>query len=87
MPATFVRPWYSARAGSSLAVCAPAVLLDQRTTARDQESAHRLGLVSISQMLDTLVWAVENPADGVRILDVPKDSGVAGRMKDKASHP
>jgi hypothetical protein len=48
-----------------------------------RESAHRLGLVTVSQMLDTLVWAVENPADGVRILDVPKIRELSGRMRGK----
>jgi hypothetical protein len=37
-----------------------------------RDSARRLGLVTISQMLTTLIWAVENPPDNVRILDVPK---------------
>jgi hypothetical protein len=37
-----------------------------------RESARRLGLVTIGQMLATLVGAVENPAVGIRILDVPQ---------------
>jgi hypothetical protein len=34
-------------------------------------------------MLDTLLWAVENLADGVRILDVPKIRELSGRWRDQ----
>ena len=37
-----------------------------------REPARRLGLVSISQMLNALVWAVDHPPDDVQILDVPR---------------
>ncbi|MEY2573886.1 MAG: hypothetical protein QOJ87_2099, partial [Verrucomicrobiota bacterium] len=37
-----------------------------------RESALRLGLVTISQMLGALVWSIDNPPNAVRILDVPK---------------
>ena len=72
IPATFVRPWYVLGPGHRWAyVLLPFYWICERLPAT-RESARRLGLVTISQMLDTLVWAVENPADGVRILDVPK---------------
>lgn len=72
MPATFVRPWYVLGPGHRWAyVLLPFYWICERLPAT-RESARRLGLVTIAQMLDTLVWAVENPAEGVRILDVPK---------------
>jgi uncharacterized protein YbjT (DUF2867 family) len=72
MRATFVRPWYVLGPGHRWAYALlPFYWVCQRLPAT-RESARRLGLVTISQMLDTLVWAVENPAEGVRILDVPK---------------
>jgi uncharacterized protein YbjT (DUF2867 family) len=72
MPATFVRPWYVLGPGHRWAyVLLPFYWICERLPAT-RESARRLGLVTISQMLDALVWAVENQADGVRILDVPK---------------
>jgi hypothetical protein len=37
-----------------------------------RESARRLGLISIDQMLRALVWAVENPPEQVRVLGVPE---------------
>jgi uncharacterized protein YbjT (DUF2867 family) len=81
MSATFVRPWYVLGPGHRWAyVLLPFYWLCERLPAT-RESARRLGLVTISQMLDALLWAVENPAEGVRILDVPKirELGGAGR--------
>jgi hypothetical protein len=37
-----------------------------------RDSERRLDLITISQMLNALVWFIENPPNGgVRILDVP----------------
>jgi uncharacterized protein YbjT (DUF2867 family) len=70
--ATSVRPWYVLGPGHRW----PYFLLPFYWIAEllpaTRESARRLGLVSISQMLKALVWAVENPPAGVRIVDVPK---------------
>lgn len=79
MRATFVRPWYVLGPGHRWAYALlPFYWICERLPAT-RESARRLGLVTIAQMLDTLVWAVENPADDVRILDVPKIRDLAGR--------
>jgi hypothetical protein len=37
-----------------------------------RESARRLGLVTIRQVLNSLIWAVENPPEQSRILGVPE---------------
>jgi uncharacterized protein YbjT (DUF2867 family) len=72
MGATFVRPWYVLGPGHRWAYALlPFYWICERLPAT-RESARRLGLVTIAQMLDAMVWAVENPTDGVRILDVPK---------------
>ena len=72
MKATFVRPWYVLGPGHRWPYALlPFYWIAERLPAT-RESARRLGLVTISQMLNALVWAVENPANGVRILDVPK---------------
>jgi uncharacterized protein YbjT (DUF2867 family) len=72
MKATFVRPWYVLGPGHRW----PYALLPFYWVAEllpmTRESARRLGLITLSQMLNALVWAVENPPDDVRILDVPK---------------
>lgn len=70
--ATFVRPWYVLGPGHRWAyLLVPFYWMAERLPAT-RESARRLGLVTISQMLKALVWAVENPPEGIRILDVPK---------------
>jgi hypothetical protein len=48
-----------------------------------RDSALRLGLVSLSQMVAALVSAVENPVEGVRFAGVPeiRDSGRGIRPK------
>jgi len=70
--ATFVRPWYVLGPGHWW----PYVLVPFYWVAEllppTRESARRLGLITISQMLRALVWSVENPPDDVRIVDVPK---------------
>jgi hypothetical protein len=37
-----------------------------------REGARRLGLVTLDQMVRTLVSAVENPSIGARFIDVPQ---------------
>ncbi|MGH2668119.1 MAG: epimerase, partial [bacterium] len=36
-----------------------------------REAARRLGLVTLAQMLHTLVWSIERPATALRVLEVP----------------
>ncbi|MFL6260402.1 MAG: SDR family oxidoreductase [Thermoanaerobaculia bacterium] len=68
--ATFVRPWYVLGPGHRwpYALIPMYALLERLPTTRD--TARRLGLVTLRQMVDTLVWAVESPAEGVRVMDV-----------------
>ncbi|HEY4597413.1 MAG TPA: NAD(P)H-binding protein [Thermoanaerobaculia bacterium] len=68
--ATFVRPWYVLGPGHRwpYALIPMYALFERLPTTRD--AARRLGLVTLRQMVDALVWAVENSADGVRVMDV-----------------
>jgi len=72
MKATFVRPWYVLGPGHWWPYALVPFYKIAELLPPTRESARRLGLITISQMLNALVWAVENPADDVRILDVPK---------------
>jgi uncharacterized protein YbjT (DUF2867 family) len=69
LPATFVRPWYVLGPGHRW----PTVLVPLYALARlypkTRESAERLALITLEQMVRTLAWAVENPADEVRVLE------------------
>jgi uncharacterized protein YbjT (DUF2867 family) len=69
MNATFVRPWYVLGPGRRWPLIITPIywLLERIPSTR--ESAQRLGLVTIDQMVSTLVSAVENPARGIRIIE------------------
>ena len=68
--ATILRPWYVVGPGHRWPLLLrPAYWLAERLPAMRQD-AQRLGLVTIAQMLEALVQAVEHPANGVRVLDV-----------------
>jgi uncharacterized protein YbjT (DUF2867 family) len=83
MAATFVRPWYVLGPGHRWPYALIPIYWLLGLIPSTRESANRLGLVTLPQMLSTLVWAVENPADGVRILDVPRIRGERQRDKDE----
>ncbi|HEX4965799.1 MAG TPA: NAD(P)H-binding protein [Thermoanaerobaculia bacterium] len=68
--ATFVRPWYVLGPGHRWPYLLLPLYAMAERFAGPRSTALRLGLVTLRQMIDTLVWAVENPADGVRVLDV-----------------
>jgi uncharacterized protein YbjT (DUF2867 family) len=72
IPATFVRPWYVLGPGHywPYAILPVYWILERLPKTRD--SAERLGLVTIDQILSALVCSVENPPSETRIVDVPK---------------
>jgi nucleoside-diphosphate-sugar epimerase len=72
MKATFVRPWYVLGPGHWWPCAFLPFYWVAELLPATRAGARRLGLISISQMLKALVWAVENPPDSVQILDVPK---------------
>ncbi len=68
--ATFLRPWYVIGPGHRWPLAlVPFYWLAERLPAT-RESAVRLGLVTIAQMAEALVRAVEQPPGGVRIVEV-----------------
>jgi uncharacterized protein YbjT (DUF2867 family) len=70
IPATFIRPWYVLGPGHRWPYALiPFYAMAERFPAV-RDTARRLGLVTLRQMIATLVWAVENRPDGNRILDV-----------------
>ena len=72
MKATFVRPWYVLGPGHRWPYALLPFYWIAELLPATRESARRLGLITISQMLRALVWAVENPPADARILDVPR---------------
>lgn len=72
LSATILRPWYVLGPSHRWPVILQPFYWLAEQFPRTRESARRLGLVTIDQMLAALVRAVENPPDGVRIIEVPQ---------------
>jgi uncharacterized protein YbjT (DUF2867 family) len=71
LSASILRPWYVLGPGHRWpAVLIPLYRVAERFPAT-REGAARLGFVSLHQMVNALVSVTEDPAQGVRILDVP----------------
>src|SRR5205085_7428882 len=79
--ATFVRPWYVLGPGHWWPYAILPVYWLLKRLPNTKESAERLGLVTIDQMLSAIIWATENPPSGVQILDVPKFASSAGALQ------
>ena len=72
MNATFLRPWYVLGPGHRWAYALfPMYWLFERLPSY-RDSALRLGLVTLPQMIAALINAVENPANDIGIVDVPQ---------------
>ena len=69
--ATILRPWYVLGPGHRWPVALMPVywLLERLPSTRD--TARRLCLVTRPQMIDSLVWSVEHPAQGIRVIEAP----------------
>jgi len=69
--ATILRPWYVLGPGHRWPYALlPFYWLAERIPAT-REGARRLGLVTVKQMLNALAASVEQPAEGVKIVEVP----------------
>ncbi len=69
--ATMLRPWYVLGPGHQWPrLLVPLYAIAERLPA-SRDGALRCGLVTLAQMLDALVEAVEHPVRGTRIVDVP----------------
>jgi len=69
--ATILRPWYVLGPGHWWPYLLKPMYWMMEQIPSTRESALRLGLVTLQQMVDALVSAIENPCQGTRILDVP----------------
>lgn len=77
LKATFLRPWYVLGPGHRWPLLLlPGYWLAERLPST-RPAALRLGLVTLRQMLAALAWAVENPPEDIRIVDVPGIRGAA----------
>ena len=72
MSATILRPWYVLGPGRRWPLLLLPAYWILGAFPRTRDSARRLGLVTLPQMIETLARAVERPAAGVRIVEVPQ---------------
>jgi uncharacterized protein YbjT (DUF2867 family) len=81
--ATILRPWYVLGPGHRW----PYLLLPLYKLAElfssTRESAQRLGLVNLEQMITALTFAVENPVRTIRVLTVP---GIRAAQLEDGGH-
>lgn len=70
--ATFVRPWYVLGPGHRWPhLLQPLYWLGEQLPGT-RATAQRLGLVTLAQMIAALVHALEHPAAGIRVMEVPE---------------
>jgi uncharacterized protein YbjT (DUF2867 family) len=70
--ATILRPWYVLGPGHQWPVVLKPIYSMMESIPWTREGALRLGLVTLDQMTDSMLWAIENPPQETRILDVPE---------------
>jgi uncharacterized protein YbjT (DUF2867 family) len=72
MNATILRPWYVLGPGHRWPYFLLPIYTLMELLPSTREGATRLGLVTLGQVVRALVEAVETPAHGVRIVEVPQ---------------
>jgi len=72
MHATILRPWYVLGPGHRWPYALLPMYWLMELLPAMREGARRLGLVTLEQMTRALLSAVENPAHGIRIVEVPE---------------
>jgi uncharacterized protein YbjT (DUF2867 family) len=72
MNATILRPWYVLGPGHRWPYLLLPMYKLMELLPSTREGATRLGLVTLEQMVRALVHAVETPAQGVRVVEVPE---------------
>ena len=72
LTATILRPWYVLGPGHHWPYVLKPFYWVARQIPVSAASAKRLGLVTLPQMVRALVAAVESPAEGVRVVEVPE---------------
>ena len=70
--ATILRPWYVLGPGHRWPVTLKPVYWVMERLPATRAGARRLGLVTLEQMAGALAHAVQNPARGVRVVEVPE---------------
>jgi len=80
---TILRPWYVLGPGHRWPYALLPIYWLMERLPGTRDSARRLGLVTLPQMVDAIVDAIEHPSDEARIVDVPeiREAGKAGGLQ------
>jgi len=70
MNVTFIRPWYVVGPGHYWPLIFFPVFKLLEIIPFTKEKAKRLSLITLNQMLDALIYAIENPNEGIRIIEI-----------------
>jgi uncharacterized protein YbjT (DUF2867 family) len=70
--ATILRPWYVLGPGHRWPYLLLPIYKVAESVPQTRDGARRLGLVTLEQMLRALTFAVENPVQGTRVMEVPE---------------
>ncbi len=76
--ATILRPWYVLGPGHRWPMVLQPIYKAMELIPSTRDGARRLGLVTLEQMADTLAAAVDRPAGGVRVIEVPMIRNASG---------
>ena len=72
IPATILRPWYVLGPGRWWPYAILPVYWILGRLPKTKKAAQRLGLITIDEMVNALLWSVENPPPEVQLLEVPQ---------------
>ena len=87
LSATIIRPWYVLGPGHRWPYALLPVYMLLQAIPTTRASALRLGLVTHRQMVRALARAVREPAEGIRIVDVPEIRRLARPVTPRSPSP
>lgn len=78
--ATILRPWYVLGPGHRWPYVLIPLYKVMEALPPTRDGARRLGLVTLRQMVDALIQAVESPVEGIRTMEVPDIQAASLRL-------
>lgn len=81
LDATVLRPWYVLGPGHRWPYLIAPLYKALELIPATREGANRLGLVTLQQMTDALLEAVESPVEGIRTMGVPEIRTASNRVE------
>lgn len=85
--ATILRPWYVLGPGRRWPLLLKPVYWAMALLPSTRESAQRLGLLALQDMVQAIALAVEQPPRGIRVWEVPQIRSMARARKARAVEP